>query len=113
MEITTGEVNGVTVLHLAGSLTADTVTDLRRQIEALQASKRHRVVFNLDKVSMIDSSGLGAIVFTVKRCRAVGGDVKVAAAHGHVADVFYLVGFHKAIEMCPTADDAVSRFQKR
>ncbi len=113
MEIITETVNGVTVFRISGYMVADTIDTLKRELERERPSPINKVVFDLENVRMIDSSGLGAIVFLVKRCRAAGGDVKVAAAQGHVTDVFELVGFHKAIEMYPTVAEAIVRFRER
>jgi anti-sigma B factor antagonist len=65
---------GVTVLDLEGRLTFTSGAELGRLVQARLAGGATQLVLNLERVSYVDSAGLGAMVeaFTKARDRAVG-----------------------------------------
>ena len=67
-------------LELDGALDALTTPDIRPIFDKLLADGRRRVTVDLAKVTMIDSSGVGAIVSLFKRVKADGGVVLVVGA---------------------------------
>jgi anti-sigma B factor antagonist len=64
---------GATVLDLEGHLTFTSGAELRRLLQALVVGGATQLVLNLERVSYVDSAGLGAIIeaFTVARHKAV------------------------------------------
>lgn len=67
-------------LELNGALDALTAPDIRPIFDKVVADGRRRVTVDLEKVTMIDSSGVGAIVSLFKRVKADGGQVLVVGA---------------------------------
>lgn len=67
-------------LELEGALDALTTPDIRPIFDKVLADGRRRVTVDLAKVTMIDSSGVGAIVSLFKRVKADGGVVLVVGA---------------------------------
>ena len=60
---------GVCQLRIQGSLDALTVRDIRPILDAVVADKPKRVTVDFDELTMIDSSGVGAIVSLFKRIK--------------------------------------------
>jgi anti-sigma B factor antagonist len=71
---------GESRLTIDGALDALTVRDIRPVIDAVVEDRPKRVVVDLDKLTLIDSSGVGAIVSLFKRVKANGGVVVVTNA---------------------------------
>jgi anti-sigma B factor antagonist len=71
---------GESRLVIDGSLDALTVRDLRPIIDAVVADRPQRVTVDIEKLELIDSSGVGAIVSLFKRVKANGGSVVVVGA---------------------------------
>lgn len=67
-------------LVLDGALDALTAPDIRPVFDKVVADGRRRVLVDIEKVTMIDSSGVGAIVSLFKRVKADGGQVLVVGA---------------------------------
>ena len=67
-------------LELDGALDALTAPEIRPIFDKVVADGRRRVTVDLAKVTMIDSSGVGAIVSLFKRVKADGGVVLVVGA---------------------------------
>lgn len=72
--------NGESRLEIDGALDALTVRDIRPIIDAVVADRPKRVTVDLEKLNLIDSSGVGAIVSLFKRVKANGGEMKVVGA---------------------------------
>jgi len=101
----------VTIFSLKGNLDALTAPSLKKEIEALLAARKIHVVFDLDALELIDSSGVGAIVSLFKRVRTLQGDVKIASLSGQPAEIFKLLRLDRAFEIFRDVDSAVERFQ--
>ena len=99
------------VFALEGNLDALTAPELKQEIESLMAARKVHVVFDLDQLELIDSSGVGAIVSLFKRVRTVQGDVKIARLRGQPAEIFKLLRLDRAFELFDTVEQAVQRFQ--
>src|SRR4051812_48341271 len=67
-------------LQIDGALDALTAPDVRPIFDKVVADGRRRVTIDIEKVTMIDSSGIGAIVSLFKRIKADGGEVLVVGA---------------------------------
>jgi anti-sigma B factor antagonist len=104
------EQGDVTIFSLTGNLDALTAPSLKKEIEALLAARRINVVFDLQGLELIDSSGVGAIVSLFKRVRTLQGDVKIARLAGQPAEIFKLLRLDRAFEIFETIDEAVARF---
>lgn len=73
------------VLNLKGPLTlGKAAADLRRQVEQHLENGRNRIVFDLNQVPYLDTSGLGELVRCVKRVGEASGQmVVVPGADNH------------------------------
>ena len=100
----------ITIFTLQGNLDALTAPSLKKEIEALLAARRINVIFDLAKLELIDSSGVGAIVSLFKRVRTLQGDVKIAQLQGQPAEIFKLLRLDRAFEIFDGIDEAVARF---
>jgi len=83
--------SGECQLRIQGSLDALTVRDIRPIIDAVVADAPKRVSVDFDELTMIDSSGVGAIVSLFKRIKATGGEVVVLRAHDQPLAVLKLL----------------------
>jgi anti-sigma B factor antagonist len=80
-------------VHLAidGALDALTARDVRPIFDQVVAEKPKRVTVDLEALTLIDSSGVGAIVSLFKRVKAEGGQVVVVKAHDQPLAVLKLL----------------------
>jgi len=101
----------VTVLSLAGRLDAITAPEIRPAIEELVEHRRGKVLIELSTLTMIDSSGVGAIVSLFKRLRAHSGDVKLSGLRGQPKEIFHLLRLDQVFDVYPTLDEALQRWR--
>ena len=64
-------------LQLEGILTVDSAPELRALFDSVVAAQPLRVILDLDQLTMLDSSGVGAIVSLFKRVKAASGSIVV------------------------------------
>jgi anti-sigma B factor antagonist len=89
--IRTEDDSGACQLRIEGSLDALTARDIRPIIDAVVADRPKRVVVDFDALTMIDSSGIGAIVSLFKRVKASGGELVIVHAHDQPLAVLKLL----------------------
>lgn len=82
-------------LTIEGALDALSAPEVRPIFDKVVADKRRRVTLDLQAVTMIDSSGVGAIVSLFKRLKADGGQVNVVNAHDQPLAVLKLLKLDK------------------
>ena len=83
------------LIKLEGSLDALTAPEVRPVFDKLVAERRPRVVLDLHAVTMIDSSGVGAMVSLFKRIKAEGGQVTAINVHSQPLSVLKLLKLDK------------------
>ena len=110
MDLSVENKDGITVIRLPGApLDASVVGEFKRDIEPhLKSAKR--LVFDLGKLSFIDSSGLGVLLTCQRQVRDGGGDLKLAAVLPQVRVVFELVRMQRVFDIHETVDGAIAAF---
>lgn len=103
--------DNITVLSLTGQLDALTAGTIKPVIDEIVASPRMFVVLNLNDLTLIDSSGVGAIVSMFKRSRAQGGDTSIAGLNNQPKEVFKLLRLDKAINIFESVEEAIEKFK--
>jgi anti-sigma B factor antagonist len=86
-----------------------TVSEFKRQVRGL-ATPGARLVLDMGRVRFIDSSGLGALLSTLRSLAATGGDLKICGSTPAVRVVFELVRLHRVVDVLESREDAVAAF---
>jgi anti-sigma B factor antagonist len=101
----------ITVLAPSGRLDALSAPELRRRCDELLEADTDRIVVDLRAVDFCDSAGLAALVSSMKRSRAAGGDTKlVASADASVWRILELTRFDRVFDVRADVDAAVRAF---
>jgi Anti-anti-sigma regulatory factor (antagonist of anti-sigma factor) len=69
-------------------------------------------VINLDKVSYIDSSGIGALISSLSNLKKYQGGLKICNVSGSVRKVFELTKLTSFFEIYDSEQEAISAFKK-
>lgn len=64
-------------LQIEGALDVHSAPELRGVFDSVISSEPLRVILDLERLTMMDSSGVGAIVSLFKRVKAAGGNIVV------------------------------------
>ena len=122
MELKTKNIGGITVIELAGQMTVENIYSLTKSIEKNvfpfsgkiedpAGKSNSRVILDMQGVEAIDSSGLGTILFLAKKCRALGGDLKMVSVSPGVKRVLEIVKLDKIYQIYNSLDDAAKSFR--
>lgn len=88
---------------------AAAAVDFKAQMTAMTAAGGTRVILDLANVSFVDSSGLGAIVASMKQME--GRKLELAGMQETVAQVFRLTRMDSVFPIHDSVSEAVSRSQ--
>jgi len=91
MKCTRADSENALRLQIDGALDALTARDIRPIFDQVVADKPKLVTVDLEGLTLIDSSGVGAIVSLFKRIKADGGQVVVVRAHDQPLAVLKLL----------------------
>jgi anti-anti-sigma factor len=75
-------------LKLSGSLVASTLEQLKSQVQKLVDKKYVNIVFDMNRVDFIDSSGLGLCITTARELAANSGKLACYGLQENVAKLF-------------------------
>lgn len=88
-----------------GEIDLATVSSLRNAItHSIQAGARHLTV-NLDHVTYIDSSGLGALIGAHKRLHATGGTLRIRCSQDRVLRLLQITGLDRVLTITVHGDE--------
>lgn len=105
------EINaGVVTIRLSGYLVASNPASVGRLDSFCPGDLVPRVIVDLGKVRFIDSFGMSTIFKFAARCRAQGGDVKLARLQRHILRPFTMLRLDKKIELFPSHKKALQSF---
>jgi len=114
MTIKTREVGEVTILDLNGRLSVDDdVEELKAQVKRLLAEGKRKLLVNVDKLSYVDSSGVGILVRLLTSTKAAGGELKLARPTKVVRQIVTATGLMKVLEVFDNEEEAIASFALR
>lgn len=79
---------GTFELSLDGRLDAQSYLQLEDTVDRILACKPRAIQFNMEKLDYISSIGLGVVLQTVKRLKAIGGRCVLTNLQPHIRKVF-------------------------
>ena len=110
MELSVYDNYGVTVVSVSGEMDAGNSTQLGEELDHLLAEGTRKVVIDLGKVGLMNSSGLATLVHYYKLARSNCGDISLAALQRPVRQVFQLTRLDRVFDLQPDVARAVQRF---
>jgi anti-sigma B factor antagonist len=93
-------------------LEGDESSHFKERIREIISEGASRVVIDLDRVSFIDSSGLGALISGLKMARAAGGDLVLASLSPEIRSVFEITRLLRVFDAHEDAESAVASFEE-
>jgi len=111
MKITQREVRGVTILDLEGRLVMeDGVPQLVEHLNALIRQARARILLNFDKVTYLDSAGVGAIAWKFATARRRDVHVKLLNLRRKSHNVLKTTRLLTVLKAFESEDEAIDSF---
>ena len=107
LAITVRRERGCVVATVAGEIDISTVGGLRERLFEL-AEGREPLIVDLDRVTFIDSTGLGALVGTSRRAAEHGGSLRAVCAQPRTRRLLWLTGVDRRIPLESSLDKALA-----
>ena len=113
LRITSGEVDGVTVVWLDGRVVLGEETGaLRDTVKSLIAQDKKKLILNMNNVTLIDSAGLGALVAAYSSARLGGASLRLCHLGTKFNELLQITRLITLFEVYNTQADAMSSFSK-
>ena len=112
MEINRRENGEIVVLVISGEIDLYNAPEIKDTINQLTEEQKYNVIINLEKVSYIDSSGIGALISSLSSLKKYQGGLKIINVYASVRKVFELTKLTSFFEIFDSEDDAVASFSK-
>jgi anti-sigma B factor antagonist len=105
-------VDGVSILDVSGSVTlSDGAEQLRDKVRSLLQDGKKQVLVNLDKVSYMDSAGLGELVQAYSNVTKQGGKLKLVNPTKRLTDLLVITKLATVFDSFDDEAGAVASFK--
>lgn len=95
LTLETRDVDGRTVVAVAGEIDVYTAPKLRDKITELVAAGVYDLIIDLEGVEFLDSTGLGVLVGGLKKVRANDGSLQLVCTQERLLKIFRITGLAK------------------
>ncbi|MBL1277893.1 MAG: STAS domain-containing protein [Ectothiorhodospiraceae bacterium] len=96
--------SGDLTVKLRGEMDALGCTKIRADLEQIVNTENMNVIIDLNQVSFLDSSGIGAIVFLYKRLKAQNRTLVIVGVQGQPQELMKLLRIESAIPVSAALD---------
>lgn len=109
MDVELKQVRNTLIVKIAGEFDLIIADRLRNQIDdKLKGGSIKNLIINLEKVTFIDSSGLGMIIGRYKKISADNGKMYIVGAKPNVEKILFFSGINKLVPMYRTEQEIIS-----
>ena len=115
MRVSNRKKDSIMILDIQGRVVGDASLELRRSINGWLAEipegQDPNIVLNLEKVSMMDSSGLGVLVSSYTSVQKKGGRLVLAGLGRGLQNLIAITKLTRVFDMYENEEEAVKSFQ--
>lgn len=104
MEIKHRSKGDMNIIDLSGSLDIYTSTDFKLFLEEILSEQNNKVIVNMEKVTYIDSSGIGMLIKQMNILKEMKGQFFLACMKPNIEKVFKIAGLIAYFKFIPESD---------
>ncbi len=112
MDITKRSKDDVVILDIAGEIDLYNAPEIKDIINGLIEEQKFNVIINLEKVTYIDSSGIGALISSLSNLKKYQGGLKIINVYASVRKVFELTKLTSFFDIYDSEEEALESFNK-
>jgi anti-sigma B factor antagonist len=113
LKITDREVDGVSVVTLDGRIVlGEETTALREKVKGLLGAGKKKLILDLKNVTLIDSSGLGALVAAHSSAKTSGATLRLCNLGSRTNELLQMTRLVTVFEVSNSEADALRSFSK-
>ena len=111
MKITTRTHQDITILYPEGKITlGDGDQELGEAVRTALEQGARKLIINFDKVSYLDSSGVGELVGCYTSIKNRGGEMKICGMNTRIFGLIKMTSLHSVFEVKDTEEEALAGF---
>jgi|GEM_PF-199597 len=95
------------VLRITGEIDVYSASQVREEVIKLLGNGTRHIIADLSGVDFLDSTGLGALVGSLKRLREQDGSLALVASATKILTVFRVTGLIRVFEIHPSVSEAI------
>lgn len=101
--------SGVTVLALSGTMTmGNQLQELEWAVEELARAPQSRIVFDMERITYLDSSALGVLIGCHSAVHKAGGQLRIAGMNDRVCAILRMTGVDTVLRLDASRDHSVT-----
>ncbi|MCA1595317.1 MAG: STAS domain-containing protein [Chloroflexi bacterium] len=101
-------IRGCPVLHISGTLDANAAPAFRHEADELFASGHKNLVMDFEKVTFMDSSGVGALIYALRSMQDQGGkQLWIAGCNEQVQSLLQVTQLDKQLHCAGSLANAI------
>lgn len=104
--------DSIRILQCEGYLNFETYDQIKNILARLFRSGIYKIIFDLQEIKYISSSGWSVFLGPLETTRSSGGDIKLAAMPEQVKFVFDALELENIIKLYDTVEAAAAAFKK-
>ncbi|NLJ24325.1 MAG: anti-sigma factor antagonist [Firmicutes bacterium] len=115
MDIAIKRVGKTLIVSLGGELDLATAGEVRDRVDSalLEDSRLHHLIWDLEKVGFIDSSGLGVLLGRYKKIQQRSGKVVALRATEPLRRMLRMAGMERIMQFADTEEQALAQIGGR
>lgn len=110
MNVTMNPVGNVAVVEISGRIDASNSKDFKEKFQSYLENYTH-FVFDMTELEFLDSTGLGAVISSLKNASEAGGDIAIANLQPKPKMLFEITRAHKIFSVHDDVESAIKSFQ--
>lgn len=95
------------VVRITGEVDVYTAPELRERVVELVGEGFVHLIADLRDVEFLDSTGIGALVGSLRRVRTHDGSLILVTKSGRILEIFKITGLINAFSIYPTIPEAI------
>jgi anti-sigma B factor antagonist len=108
LKITNRDIDGVSVLALDGRVVfGEETSSVRDQVKTLLAAGKKKLVINMEKVTFVDSTGLGMLVGVRQSAKTAGAQLRLSNVEARYSDLLKMTQLWPLFDVSPSEGDAI------
>jgi anti-sigma B factor antagonist len=107
LSVTVRHEQAVAIAEVAGDIDLTTVGELRERLFTL-ADESPSLIVDLNRVTFIDSAGLGVLIGAARRVEGHGGSLHAVCSQPQPRKLLWMTGVDRRIPLSATVDDALT-----
>ncbi len=112
MKITSKRMADIVILEIEGEIDAEHAPPFKKSLAKLSLECQKKVILDLNKVTFVDSTGLGAMISLMRQLKEQGGELRLVGLQEEVRAVFEITRLYKVFEICSNIEEAVKDIKK-